>query len=179
MPHFLWHEIRLASLQYKRAFPHAPFLQAFIENVAPFPIVRTHLHERWVIPAHMADDYVPKDSSSSTHPRRTVASTPRPAPSGSAPFGRNARFLGKAHSTLMKAVTFNCSQNHDVVTRLITSKNALKARLRDSGVFDVSDDDRFPDEPPSDLGFPSCPEWSDFDEAGGSGGHDDDDEAGF
>ena len=179
VPHFLWHEIRLASFQHKRAFPHAPFLQAFIESVAPFPIVRTHLHERRVIHAHMADDYVPKDSSSSAHPRRTAASIPRSAPSGSAPFGRIARFLGKAHSALMKAVTFNCSQNHDVVTRLITSKNALKARLRDSGVFDVSDDDRFPDEPPSDLGFPSCPEWSDFDEAGGSGGHDDDDEAGF
>ena len=26
VPHFLWHEIRLASPQYKRAFPHAPFL---------------------------------------------------------------------------------------------------------------------------------------------------------
>ena len=125
----------------------------------------------------MADDYVPNDSSSSAHPRRTAASIPRSAPSGSAPFGRIARFLGKAHSALMKAVTFNCSQNHDVVTRLITSKNALKARLRDSGVFDVSDDDRFPDEPPSDFGFPSGPEWADFlDEAGGSGAHDDDDD---
>ena len=144
---------------------------------------RTHLHERWVIPAHMADDYVPKDSSSSAHPRRTAASIPRSAPtapSGSAPFGRIARFLGKAHSALMKAITFIFSQNHDVVTRLITSKNALKACLRDSRVFDVSDDDRFPDAPSSDFGFPSGPEWSDFfDEAGGSGSHDDDDEEGF
>ena len=34
VPHFLWHEIRLASFQYKRAFPHAPFIQAFINCVA-------------------------------------------------------------------------------------------------------------------------------------------------
>ena len=145
--------------------------------MASFPIVRTHLHDRWVIPAHMADNYVPKDSSSSAHPRRTAASIPSSAPSGSAPFGRIARFLGKAHSALMKAVTFNCSQNQNVVTRLITSKNALKARLRDSGVYDVSDDERLPAAPPSDFGFPSGPEWADFfDEAGGSGVHDDDDE---
>ena len=145
--------------------------------MAPFPIVRTHLHERWVIPAHMADDYVPKDSSSSAHPRRTVTSTPCSPPSGSAPFGRIARFLGKAHSAMMKVFTFNCSQNHDVVTRMVTSKNALKARLRDSGVYDVSDDERLSNEPPSDFGFPSGPEWADFfDEAVGSGAHDDDDD---
>ena len=60
---------------------------------------------------------------------------------------------------------------------MVTSKNALKARLRDSGVFDVSDDERLPDDPPSDFGFPSGPEWSEFlDEAGGSGTHDDDDD---
>ena len=80
----------------------------------------------------------------------------------------------------MKAVTFNCSQNHDVVTRLITSKNALKARLRDSGVFDVSDDDRLHEAPSSDFGFPSGPERSDFfDKAGGSGAHDGHDDAEF
>ena len=80
----------------------------------------------------------------------------------------------------MKVVTFNCSQNHDVVTRLITSKNALKARLRDSEVFDVSDDDRLLDPPSFDFVFPSGPEWSDFfDEAGGSGAHADHDNAGF
>ena len=47
VPHFLWHEIHLASLQYKRAFPHAPFLQDFIESIAPFPIARTHVQPRW------------------------------------------------------------------------------------------------------------------------------------
>ena len=179
VPHFLWHEIRLASFQHKRAFPHAPFLQAFIESVAPFPIARTHLHERWVIPPHMADDWVPKDSSAPA--RRTAASVPPPTarstPSSSTSFGRIARFLGKAHSAMMKVFTFHCSQNHDVVTRMVTSKNALKARLRDSGVYDVSDDERLPDDPPSDFGFPSGPEWADFlDEAGGSGAHDDDDD---
>ena len=145
--------------------------------MALFPIVRTHLHERWVIPPYMADNYVPKESSSCAHPRRTAASIPRSATSGSAPFGRIARFLGKAHSALMKVVKFNCSQNHDVVTRLITSKNALKTHLRDSEVFDVSDDDCFPDEPPSNFGFPSGPELADFfDEAGGSGAQDEDDD---
>ena len=41
IPHFLWHEILLASFQYKRAFPHAPFIHALIESVAPFSLVRT------------------------------------------------------------------------------------------------------------------------------------------
>ena len=86
-------------------------------------------------------------------------------------------FLGKAHSAMMKMFTFHCSQHHDVVTRMVTSKNTLKARLRDSGVYEVSDDERLPTEPPSDFGFPSGPEWADFfDEAGGSGAHDDDEE---
>lgn len=49
-PHFLWHEIRLASFQYKRSFPHAPFIQALIEHVAPFSIARIHVHHKWVIP---------------------------------------------------------------------------------------------------------------------------------
>ena len=128
----------------------------------------------------MADDWVPKVSS--TPARRTAASVPpstaRSTPSSSASFGRIARFLGKAHSAMMKVFTFHCSQNQDVVTLMVTSKNALKARLRDSGVYDVSDDERLPDEPPSDFGFPSGPEWADFfDEAGGSGAHDDDGDA--
>ena len=102
---FLWHEIRLASFEFKRAFPHAPFLQAFIESVAPFPIVRTHLHEQWVIPSHMEDDWV-RPSSSSKHPRRAAACVPPTAPSGSASFGCIAHFLGKDHSAMMKAFTF-------------------------------------------------------------------------
>ena len=78
---------------------------------------------------------------------------------------------------MMKMFNFNCSQHHDVVTRMVTSKNTLKARLRDSRVFDMSDDERLPNEPPSDFGFLSGPEWADFfDEAGVSGAHDDDDE---
>ena len=180
VPHFLGHEIRLAYFQHKRAFPHAPFLQAFIESVAPFPIARTHLHERWVIPPHMADDWVAKDSSAPA--RLTSASVPPPTsrstPSSSASFGRMARFLGKAHSAMMKVFTFHCSQNHEVFTCMVTSKNALNARLRDPRVYDVSDDERLPDEPPYDFGFPSGPECADFfDDASGSGAHDDDDDA--
>lgn len=76
VPHFLWHEIRLASLQYKRAFPHAPFLQALIESIAPFPIARTHVHLWWVIPPHMADDWAPKKSSTA----RWSAAQSRPTP---------------------------------------------------------------------------------------------------
>ena len=78
---------------------------------------------------------------------------------------------------MMKPFSFNCTHNHDVVTRLITSKNALKSRLRDSGATDVSDDERLPAAPPSDFGFPSGPEWADFlAEAGGSGAPNDDDD---
>lgn len=82
---------------------------------------------------------------------------------------------------MMKAFSFQCLQNHDVVTRMISSKNVLKARLRGSGATDVSDDGDLPPAPPSDLGFPSGPEWADsLDEAGGSGTHgDDDDESGL
>ena len=125
----------------------------------------------------MAVDWVPPPTATA---RRTAASVPSHVAhshSSSAPFGRIARFLGKAHSAMMKMFTFHCTQNHTVVTRLVTSKNALKARPRDSGVYDVSDDERLPNEPPSDFGFPSGPEWADFfDEAGGSGAHDDDED---
>ncbi|KAI5021703.1 hypothetical protein ZWY2020_058433 [Hordeum vulgare] len=62
-----------------------------------------------------------------------------------------------------------CSQTHDVVSRLVSSQNALKARLRASGALDVSDDEAPPAAPSIDFGFPSGPEWSEFfDEAGGS-----------
>ena len=73
---------------------------------------------------------------------------------------------------MMKAFSFQSSQNHDVVTHMVSSKNSLKARLRASGATDVSEDERLPKAPPSDFGFPSGPEWADFfDEAGGSGAH--------
>ncbi|KAM3402213.1 hypothetical protein ACQJBY_006257 [Aegilops geniculata] len=163
VPHFLWDEIRLASLQYKQSFPHAPFLQDFIESIAPFPIARTHVHPRWVIPPHMADDWAPKKSS--TAQRSDAQSRPTPPNLGS--FSRIARFLGKAHSAMMKAFSFHYSQNHDVITR-----------LRASGATYVSEDERLPDAPPSDFGFPSGPEWADFfDDAGGSGAHGDDDDS--
>ena len=55
---------------------------------------------------------------------------------------------------MMKMFTYHCSQHHDVVTRMVTSKNALKARLRDSGIYDVSDDERLPVDPPLILVFP-------------------------
>lgn len=125
----------------------------------------------------MAVDHVPPPTTTARRTATSVPSHTARSPSSSGPFGRIARFLRKAHSAMMKMFTFHCSQHHDVVTRMVTSKNALKARLRDSGVYDVSDDERLPDEPPSDFGFPSGPEWADFfDKAGGSGAHDDDDD---
>ena len=77
---------------------------------------------------------------------------------------------------MMMAFSFNCTHNHDVVTRLITSENALKSRLRDSGATDVSEDERLT-APPSDFGFPSRPKWADFlSGAGGSEAPNDDDD---
>lgn len=157
VPHFLWHEIRLASFQYKRAFPHAPFIQALVNHVAEFSVAVTHTDHKWVIPAHMADNYAPKKTPSSTSTRRTAARSTTPS-SNSAPLDRFAKFIGKAHSVMMKAVSFQCGQTDDVVSRLVSSKNALKARLRDSGALDVSDDEALPAPPPSDFGFPSGPE---------------------
>ena len=65
---------------------------------------------------------------------------------------------------MMKAISFSCHSNHTVVSRLVKSKNELKARLRAAGEANVSDDERPPDAPPADLGFgfPTGPEWSDF-----------------
>ena len=105
VPHFLCHEIRLASFQYKRAFPHAPFIQALINHVADFSVAVTHTHRKWVIPAHMADNYASKKVPSSTSTRRTAARSATPS-SSSALLGRIAKFLGKAHSALMKIVSF-------------------------------------------------------------------------
>ena len=42
VPHFLWHEIRFASFQYKRAYPHAPFIQALIGSVDPLVSASRH-----------------------------------------------------------------------------------------------------------------------------------------
>ena len=124
----------------------------------------------------MANDFAPKGSSKSAPARRSAAQS-HPSTSSSASVGRLACFLRKAHSAMMKAFTFSCTENHDVVTRLITSKNALKSHLRDFGAPDVSEDERLPVAPPSDFGFPSGPEWVDFfDEACGSGAHNDDDD---
>ena len=134
------------------------------------------MHEKWTIPSHIADDWAPKGSSKSAPSRRSAARS-HPTTSNFASFGRFARFLGKTHSAMMKAFTFNCTQNHDVVTGMITSKNALKSCLRDSGATDVSEDERLPAAPSSDFGFPSGPEWADFlNEAGGSGAPNDDDD---
>ena len=35
IPHYLWHEIRMASLQTRRHFPHAPYIMALIESRVP------------------------------------------------------------------------------------------------------------------------------------------------
>ena len=144
--------------------------------MAPFSLVRTHVHEKWIIPPHMAKDFVPKGSSKSAPARRSAASS-RPAHASSEPFGRFARFIGKAHSAMMKAFSFNCTENHDAVTRLITSKNALKSRMRDSRAPDVSDNDRHGVAPPSDFAFLPGPKWADFfNDTGGSGDPNDDDD---
>lgn len=134
VPHFLWYEICLASFQYKHVFPHVPFIQALIESVAPFSLVRTHVHEKWIIPPHVADDFAPKGTSKSAPAHRSAARS-RPTTASLASFGRFSHFIGKAHSAMMKAFSFKCTHNHDVVTRLITSKNALRSRLRDSGAI--------------------------------------------
>jgi len=77
---------------------------------------------------------------------------------------RIAQFLGKAQTAMMRAISFNCHSNHTVVSRLASSKNELKARLRAAGEANVSGDERPPAAPPADLGFgfPTGPEWSDF-----------------
>ena len=74
---------------------------------------------------------------------------------------------------MMRAITFNCTSNHTVVSGLISSKNKLKARLRAAGEADVSDDERLPEAPLVDIGFgsPTGPEWADFfPEASGASG---------
>src|SRR3954467_6015751 len=81
-----------------------------------------------------------------------------------APMHRIAQFLGKAQAAMMRAISFNCRSNQDMVSGLIQSKNRLKARLRAAGETDVSEDEHPPDAPPADLGFDflSGPEWADF-----------------
>ena len=62
----------------------------------------------------------------------------------------------------MKAITFNCQQNHDARKCLIISKNQLKQRLRDRG-SPVSDDDPIPAATSSStFGFPSRDEYAEF-----------------
>jgi len=177
VPHFLWHEIRMASLQHRRHFPHAPFIMALIESVVPSQLEITHTHTVWTIPAHM---YFTAPAVQMTRPipvHSTVAGAMRRQSSEQAPMRRIAQFLGKAQAAMMRAISFNCHSNHTVVTRLIQSKNSLKARLRAAGEANVSDDERLPDAPPADLGFdfPTGPDRSDFypgdHGASGSGTH--------
>ena len=107
----------------------------------------------------------------------TVEGALRRHTSEQAPMRRIAHFLGKAQAAMMRAISFNCTSNHTVVSSIIKSKNSLKARLRSAGEADVSDDERLPNAPPADLGFdfPSGLEWSDFfpgdPGASGSGTH--------
>ena len=56
---------------------------------------------------------------------------------------------------MMKAISFNYTQNHDVVSWLVVSKNQLKDHLCTTGATDVSDDERLHVAPPANFGFPS------------------------
>ena len=134
--HYIWHEIHLSSFIQTRQFPHAPFIQAIIDHTAPFEVAKTIVHSIWKPPIHMRMA-TPAPAAAPRPPRKSVGGS---QPTGSsvtssstAPRGRLALFLGKAQSAIMKAVTLNCQQNHDVQKRLIISKNQLKQRLRDHG----------------------------------------------
>jgi hypothetical protein len=173
VPHYLWHEIRLASLQVRRHFPYAPFIMAFIESVVPSRLEITHEHTMWTIPEHMYFTAPAVQMSRPIPVHSTVGGAMRRQSSEQAPMRRISQFLGKAQAAMMRAISFNCKSNHTVVTRLVQSKNSLKARLRATGEANVSDDEPLPDAPPADLGFdfPAGPEWADFfpDAPGASG----------
>ena len=51
--HYLWHEIRMASLQLRRRYPHAPYIMALIDSKVPSPLEITQSHPMWAIPEHM------------------------------------------------------------------------------------------------------------------------------
>ena len=176
VPYYLWHDIRLASLQQRRHYPHAPFIMALIQSVFPAPIETTEVHPLWTIPEHMYFT-APKVRTTRHIPGyATVRGSLHRQAEEQAPMRRIAQFLGKAQAAMMRAISFNCRSNHDVVSGLIQSKNRLKAHLRAAGETDVSEDERPPDAP-ADLGFdfPSGSEWPDFfpgdPGASGSGQH--------
>lgn len=156
--HYIWHEIRLASFLQSRQFPHAPYIQRLIDLTAAFEIVKTVEHSKWKPPSHMCG-VATAHGKAPVQPKRATAAT---SSSLKEPFGRIASFMGKAQSAIMKAITFNCQQNHDVQKRLIISKNHLKQRLRTRG-SPVSEDDPIPPAPStSDFGFPSRDEYAEF-----------------
>lgn len=113
--HYIWHKIRMASFQHKRSFPHAPYIQALIDRTASFPIAKTCVQKRWTSPTHMTEVVTVKGKALVIPPQRTASM----APYMREPLGRTERFIGMTQSAIMKAITFNCSQNHDVQTRLI------------------------------------------------------------
>ena len=163
--HYIWHEIHLSSVIQSRQLPHAAFIQAIIDHTSPFEVAKTVGNSSWKPPDHMrraapamtAAPRPPRKSAGGSHP--TGSSVPS---SSSAPRGRLALFLSKAQSAIMKAITFNCQQNHDVQKRPIISKNQLKQRLRDCG-SPVSDDDLIPAAPSSStFEFPSRDEYAEF-----------------
>ena len=51
--HYIWHEIRVSSFLQSRQFPHAPFIQALIDQTTPFGIAKTEVHAIWKPPPHM------------------------------------------------------------------------------------------------------------------------------
>ena len=53
VPHYLWHEIRLASLQQRHLYSHAPFIMTLIQSVVTSPIEITEAHPLWTILEHM------------------------------------------------------------------------------------------------------------------------------
>ena len=123
------------------------------------------MHSIWKPPTHMRMA-APAPSTAPRPPRKSAGGS---QPTGSSvpsslttPRGRLASFLGKAQPAIMKAITFNCQQNHDVQKRLIISKNQLKQRLHDRG-SPVSDDDLIPAAPSSStFEFPSRDEYAEF-----------------
>lgn len=141
--------------------PHAPYIQALIDHTATFEVIKNVEHTLWKPPAHMTKVSSPSASAKGKTPvkpkKPTTAST-----SSSEPLGRIASFMGKAQSAIMKAITFNCQQNHDVQKSLILSKNQLKQRLRTRG-SPVSSDDSIPLAPStSTFGFPPRDEYPEF-----------------
>src|ERR1041384_4487777 len=112
--HFLWHEIRMGSLQQRRHYPHAPYIRARIDSVVPAPLEITQEHALWEIPPHM---YFTASAAQMTRPipvHTTVAGALHRQSSEQDPMRRIAQFLGKAQTAMMRAISFNCHSNHTV-----------------------------------------------------------------